>query len=102
SVAQAIQRGQQLVNLPVLAAIVFSFSLAAFVALFSVWLAALLAAAGFSAGWLWWSYSVPRWRSWAHLRGVNADELQRHAVAAKLVWPKGSFFEKTEFRSHTR
>ncbi len=102
SLAQAIARGQLLVNLPVVAVIVFSLSLAAFASLYSILLAALLAVVGFIAGWLWWSYAIPRWRSWAHQRGVNPEELQRRAVAAGLVWPKGSVFEKTEFRDHSR
>jgi len=102
SVALAVQRGQQVVNLPVQLAIVIGFSVAAFVALFSIFLAVLPAAAGFVVGWLWWSYSVPQWRRWALQRGVNPGDLQRQAVAAKLVWPKGSIFEKTEFGRHKR
>lgn len=54
---------------------------------------------GFIMGWLWWSYSVPRWRQWAlEQPGVSPDELQKAAEAASLVWPKGHFFEKTEFK----
>ena len=49
-------------------------------------------------GWLWWSFSVPRWRKWALRRGVPEDQLQKWAVSTGLVWPKGSVFEKTEFR----
>ena len=48
--------------------------------------------------WLWWSFSVPRWRHWALKAGVDADGLQRLAQAQQLVWPRGSFFERTEFR----
>ena len=55
---------------------------------------------GFILGWLWWSYSVPRWREWALKQpGINPDELQKAAEAATLVWPKGHFFEKTEFKT---
>ena len=54
---------------------------------------------GFVAAWLWWSYSVPRWRQWALKQlGVTEEELQKAAEVAMLVWPKGSFFEKTEFK----
>jgi len=54
---------------------------------------------GFVSGWLWWSYSVPRWREWALKQpGVTSDELQKAAEAAMIVWPKGNFFEKTEFK----
>ena len=54
--------------------------------------------AGFVGTWLWWSYRVPRWRRWALRQGIPPDELQAAAQAAMLVWPKGSFFEKTEFK----
>jgi len=54
---------------------------------------------GFIAGWLWWSYEVPRWRKWAlEQPGVNPDELQAAAEVALLVWPKGRFFEITEIK----
>jgi hypothetical protein len=54
---------------------------------------------GFISGWLWWSYSVPRWRKWAIQQpGVDADELQTAVEAAMQVWPQGHFFEKTEFK----
>jgi hypothetical protein len=101
-VAQALGRGQQLVNMPVFALIVCGFSIAAFAALFSLTLAILPAVAGFVLGWLWWSYPIPQWRSWAHQRGVDPEELQRRAIAAGLVWPKGSIFGRTEFGSHKR
>ena len=53
---------------------------------------------GMLAGWLWWSYVVPRWRRWAHKNGAPADKLQKWAAITGLVWPKGSIFEKTEFK----
>lgn len=56
------------------------------------------AAIGFVTAWLWWSFSVPRWRRWALQNGAPADSLQKWAVLTGLVWPKGSFFEKTEFK----
>lgn len=54
---------------------------------------------GFISAWVWWSYFVPRWREWALKQpGVTADELQKAAEVATLVWPKGHFFEKTELK----
>ena len=54
---------------------------------------------GFVLAWLWWSYSVPRWREWALKQpGVDPNELQKAAEVITLVWPKGHFFEKTEFK----
>jgi len=48
--------------------------------------------------WTWWSLLVPRWRKWAHEKGVPPDQLQKWAVLTGLVWPKGWIFEKTEFK----
>ena len=48
--------------------------------------------------WLWWSYSIPRWRRDALKQGADPNELQAAGEAALLLWPKGSIFEKTEFK----
>ena len=53
---------------------------------------------GIIVAWLWWSFSVPRWREWALKNGAPDDELQKWGVITGLVWPKGSLFEKTEFK----
>jgi hypothetical protein len=55
--------------------------------------------AGVIAGWLWWSVSVPRWREWAKIHGADEEQTQKLAVKTLLVWPRGSIFEKTEFRT---
>ena len=60
-------------------------------------LGSVIVLAGFVLGWLWWSYSVPRWRRWALGRGADPDELQRMGEEKKLVWPRGHILEKTEF-----
>jgi hypothetical protein len=54
---------------------------------------------GFVLGWLWWSFAVTRWRIWAYTHVRNIHELMEVAVAEKLIWPKGSFFERTEMRT---
>jgi hypothetical protein len=54
--------------------------------------------AGCLLGWLWWSASVPRWREWAKSIGADEEQTQRLGQRTLLVWPKGWFFEKTEFR----
>jgi ABC-type transport system involved in Fe-S cluster assembly fused permease/ATPase subunit len=51
---------------------------------------------GFVLGWAWWSYTIPRWRRWAHRKGAHPNKLQQVAVATGLTWAKGSVFEKTE------
>lgn len=53
---------------------------------------------GFAAAWLWWSVAVCRWRLWAQSRGMSAAEVQHHGEAAGLLWPRGHFLERTEWR----
>ncbi len=63
----------------------------------SVYLIAFVSA--FAAPWLWWSYSVPKWRLWAYERVEDIPALISKAIAVGLVWPPGHFFEKTEIKS---
>jgi hypothetical protein len=55
----------------------------------------------FLLAWLVWSISIPKWRIWAF---ENIDEkfhnqLKTEAIKAKLIWPDGHMFEKTEIRT---
>jgi hypothetical protein len=93
---RAVQRGSLLINGPVSVIMAAGFLTGALVFGNSP-LALVPGAAGFVAAWLWWSYATPRWRRWALRRGVDPEQLQRLAEF-KLVWPKGWFLEKTEFR----
>jgi hypothetical protein len=92
-ILKAITAGWLVVNIP--AIIIMLTSLLASLA-FDARLWWLFLSVGFVLGWTWWSHSVPRWRHWAHRRGVHPDRLQKWAVLTGLVWPKGSRFEKTE------
>ena len=56
---------------------------------------------GVIPAWLWWSFSVPRWRKWAKSKGADEQRTQILGQRSGLVWPKGSIFEKTEFRPRT-
>ena len=109
-VAIAILVGQLIVNLPVMLIILGAYGVGIALLLtlvdkfpfFQGWgfLIGILVLIiiGPLVGWLWWSFSVPRWRKWALRNGVPEDKLQKWAVSTGLVWPKGSVFEKTEFR----
>lgn len=47
-------------------------------------------------GWLYWSFSVPKWKLWS-LRNVrNVHEWKERAIKEKLIWTDGSPFAKTE------
>ena len=54
---------------------------------------------GWLLAWLWWSFSVPKWRLWAYERVVNIAELKERAVIAGLTWPDGTLFTRTEIKS---
>ena len=99
TVRKAVLLGHAFVNLPVLL-IIGSGIVVGHLMQPSYGMAAPLVglAVGIAAGWLWWSVTVPRWRKWAKRSGVDEEEMQLLAERTGLVWPKGSFFEKTEFR----
>ena len=52
---------------------------------------------GCGVAWIWWSWTVPKWRRWALSRGASPDRGQRLAAATRLTWPRGWIFERTEF-----
>jgi hypothetical protein len=53
---------------------------------------------GVAPAWLWWSWAIPRWRDWLNDEGISEASVYREAVNTGLVFPKGFFFEGTEFR----
>ncbi|XLZ68143.1 hypothetical protein ABT364_16495 [Massilia sp. SR12] len=56
---------------------------------------------GFVLAWSWWSVAVYRWRVWAKVSGMSPAEVQRYGEAARLLWPRGHFFERTEWGKGT-
>jgi hypothetical protein len=97
---RAVHLGQLVVNLPVVLIIALA-AISAFLlgglgwGMVGVFLGPIL-------GWIWWSFSVPRWRKWAREKGADEELTQALAVRAGLVWPKRHLFEKTEFRRHNK
>ncbi len=94
----AIARGKTLVNGPIPFIMGASLIVGLLLSAHRPLLGLAFIVLSFVPAWLWWSWSVPRWRAWAISRGVDPERLQEHAVRAKLVWPRGSIFERTEFR----
>jgi len=90
---KAIFVGQLIVNVPAVCIMIAILFLGILIV---PWPLALLA--GSLLAWLWWSYTVPRWRDWAIRNGNDAARLQKFAVRTGLTWPRGSLLEKTEFR----
>lgn len=93
---RAVRVGQLVVNLPVIV-IILLMAVPVFLYGGPLWgIAGVFG--GPILGWIWWSFSVPRWRKWAKEKGADEEQTHVLAVRAGLVWPKGHFFEKTEFR----
>lgn len=55
---------------------------------------------GFLLSWLTWSFFVVEWKIWAFENVRNVHELKRKAIEQKLIWPDGSWFNKTEIINH--
>lgn len=97
-IIRAILTGWLIVNLPV-ALIMIGLNVLGLFFFFSFWYLILVTlASSFIIAWIWWAYTVPRWRNWAVQQGCDAEELHKAAVAAGLEWPKGCIFEKTEIK----
>jgi hypothetical protein len=56
----------------------------------------------FVSAWLRRSISVPKWRLWAYEHVQDIQELKCRAVAARLIWPDGSFSSRTESAAHAQ
>ena len=98
SPGRAVLVGSLVVNVPV-----FAFLLGpAFAASrlgYERWLIYSVFGASFFIAWGWWSFSLPRWRLWAYQRVKSTGEVHSRALAAGLVWRRGSLWERTEFRT---
>lgn len=95
SAGKAVLLGHLFVNVPVLL-IVGAFFIVAKIFAPGQW--AIITIIGCSVGWLWWSFSTPRWRRWAMEHGAPPDRMQRLAAMTGLTWPRGWLPEKTEMR----
>ena len=63
------------------------------------WLGVCVFVVGWLLAWVWWSFTVPKWRLWAYERVIEIIELKRSAIGAGLTWPDGHIFERTEIKS---
>ena len=55
----------------------------------------------FILGWVVWSFTIASWRLWAFEK-VDPKfhkQLKKEAIKAKLIWPDGHIFERTEIRT---
>lgn len=102
SVDDALKRGKNTVNLPILLIIVFAI-VASFCSVtvwrLSGWLIVISIVSGFVVAWLYWAKAIVKWRLWAFDNVRNVHELRRRAIKENLIWADGSFFNKTEIWS---
>jgi hypothetical protein len=80
----AILVGQLVVNVPVVGIMIAALFLGSRII---PWELCLFL--GSILGWVWWSFTVPRWRDWAYAHGIDPARLQKLAVRIGLTWPKG-------------
>jgi len=99
---EAVRRGKLLINLPI--GLFFLLICVLGIALKRRELLVIAFPLSFVLGWLWWSFSVPKWCAWAIRNGADEHETQLLAESglSALVWHKGHFLEKTEFRSRNK
>jgi len=106
SAADAVARAGWFVNGPVMA-LMFGFPGLVFglATLFRAppeilgWSVGISAVVGWVGAWMAWSFMTPLWRLWAYARVDDLEELKRLAVAAKVLWPEGHAFQRTEIMS---
>lgn len=99
---KAIRRGQLLINVPVLIIILGTPGLCLYLVSLEI-LESQYVLLGFLVGflfaWLYWSFAITQWRIWALSKTEDPFELRLQAENVGLIWPEGSFFEKTEIRT---
>ncbi|MDJ1506073.1 hypothetical protein [Xanthocytophaga agilis] len=101
TVDEAIAKGHRMVNYPAVGIIVGTIGITCYLgtqAILPWWVFPLGFILALVLGWLYWSIMITKWRLWAFENVRNVHELKKRAIREKLIWPDGSFYEKTEIR----
>ena len=101
---KVLNKGQIFINFPVMIVMFGLMGLSYYlnkIALISKSIMLVGFVISFILGWLVWSLFIAKWRIWAF---EKTDErfhsiLKKEAIQAKLIWPDGHIFEKTEIRT---
>lgn len=104
TVEEAIENGKASINKPVqiIQLITLVLTVIIFYYLhFPGWAYILVIPAAIVVPWIYWSFKITRWRIWAFENVDDVHSLKKRAIKAKLIWPDGSVFEKTEIRTKT-
>lgn len=102
TVETALERGRSMLKTAPLAVLILLIVTAVFVGPkigLPTWAIGVVFALAFPLAWLTWSILVTHWRIWALLHVRNTQELFGNAVDEKLIWPEGSWFQRTEIRT---
>lgn len=99
SVEEAIRKGQRMINWPItfiFMAVGGGFIFIAKEYNLPGWISAAGVAASLLLAWLYWSIMIVRWRLWAFDKVSNVHDLYQRATTERLIWPDGSWANKTE------
>lgn len=100
SVKYVLNQGQLTVNVPVF---IFMFGIPSLILYLTNdgWHLPISFILSYIMAWTWWSFTIVYWRIWAFENTSKKDwsDLKYRAIEGKLIWPDGSWFEKTEIRS---
>ena len=99
SVDKAIQKGQLLVNLPVVIILFGLIAISTELSAQYTFFAVLIFISAFILAWLYWSFAITKWKLWAYQNVEDLVELKKAAVKSNLIWADGNFFNKTEIKS---
>lgn len=99
TIEEIIRRGQLVVNGPVTLILIFGYFLPLVLDNNDLLVFSLLTS--FVLAWLWWSFSIVKWRVWAYrqVKSEQVGELKRAAIKALLTWPDNCILSKTEIKT---
>jgi hypothetical protein len=103
TVDKALTRGQLTVNIPVFFIMFGVMGLCFYLAILKLipfYFAPTSILLGPVVAWIYWSFAITRWRIWAFSNVNDVHELKTLAISGQLIWPDGSFFERTEIRTN--
>jgi len=105
TVEEALQKARMTINLPATCIMLGCLGQALIVVpsgtvpLPVLYASGVLGILGWPLSWLYRSVQTPRWKLWAYSGAGNAREMKAAAIAAKVIAPDGSLFERTEICS---
>jgi hypothetical protein len=97
---KVIRRGQLIINLQCLIILITTLGASLFLQRklgYPEQYALLGLPLGILLSWLFWSFSLARWKVWAYSNVNDIQKLKHEAIKAKLIWQENSFLTHTAF-----